>query len=210
MTNDKLVNQTVSDFIKEVASDKPAPGGGSVSALGGALAAALVVLVGKTTVGKEKYADVQEEMEIIVSKGTELYKKLTKSVDEDTEAFNQILSAYRMPKDEPEVRSRAIQEALKRAAEVPLQVAKFSVEVLDFAITVAERGNKNAITDSGVAALFAEAAIIGALYNVKINLLSIKDEDVKNTFIRQMKEILDKIASKREEAMKIVEAEITG
>lgn len=210
MTNDKLVNLTVSDFIKEVASDKPAPGGGSVSALGGALAAALTVLVGKTTVGKENYTDVQEEMEKIISKGTELHKKLTKSVDEDTEAFNQILSAYRMPKDEPEVRSRAIQEALKRAAEVPLQVAKISFEVLDFAIAVAERGNKNAITDSGVAALFAEAAIIGALYNVKINLLSIKDEDVKKTFIHEMKEILDKIASKREEAMKIVEAEITG
>ncbi len=210
MTNDKLVNLTVSDFIKEVASDKPAPGGGSVSALGGALAAALTVLVGKTTVGKEKYADVQEEMEEIVSKGTELHKKLTKSVDEDTEAFNQILSAYRMPKDEPEVRSRAIQEALKQAAEVPLQVAKISFEVLDFAIAVAERGNKNAVTDSGVAALFAEAAIVGALYNVKINLLSIKDEDVKNKFIHEMKEILDKIASKREEAMKIVEAEITG
>ena len=208
MTDINLVDLTVSEFIEEVASDKPAPGGGSVSALGGALGAALAVLIGKATIGKEKFIDVQEEMESVISKGTELYQRLNKLVDEDTEAFNQILHAYRMPKDEPEVRSAAIQDAVKRAAEVPLQTAKISFEVLDLIIAVAERGNKNAITDAGVAALFAESAIRGALFNVKINMLSIKDEEVKQNFTNDMEEILTQLASKREAVIKVVEAEL--
>lgn len=208
MTDVNLVDLTVSEFIEEVGSNKPAPGGGSVSALGGALGAALAVLVGKATIGKEKFIDVQEEMESVVSKGTELYQTLNKLVDEDTEAFNQILQAYRMPKDEPEVRSAAIQDAVKRAAEVPLQTAKISFEVLDLIIAVAERGNKNAITDAGVAALFAESAIRGALFNVKINMLSIKDEEVKQKFTNDMEEMLTQLASKREAVIKVVEAEL--
>lgn len=208
MTDVNLVDLTVSEFIEEVGSNKPAPGGGSVSALGGALGAALAVLVGKATIGKEKFIDVQEEMESVVSKGTELYQTLNKLVDEDTEAFNQILQAYRMPKDEPEVRSAAIQDAVKRAAEVPLQTAKISFEVLDLIIAVAERGNKNAITDAGVAALFAESAIRGALFNVKINMLSIKDEEVKQKFTNDMEEMETQLASKREAVIKVVEAEL--
>lgn len=208
MTDTKLVGLTVSEFIEEVASDKPAPGGGSVSALGGALGAALAVLVGKATVGKEKFSDVQEEMEKVVSKGTELHQTLNKLVDEDTDAFNQILKAYRMSKDEPEVRSKAIQEALIRAAEVPLQVAKISFKVLDLIFTVADRGNKNAITDAGVAALFADSAVRGALFNVKINLMSIKDEKIKSQFNHDMKEILTKLDSKREAIIKVVDAEL--
>ncbi len=208
MTDINLVDLSVSKFVEEVASDKPAPGGGSVSALGGALGAALAVLVGKATVGKEKFKDVQEEMERVVSRGTELHLTLNKLVDEDTEAFNQILQAYRMPKDEPEVRSAAIQDALKRAAEVPLQTAKLSFEVLDLIIAVAERGNRNAITDAGVAALFAESAVRGALFNVKINMLSIKDEAVKQNLTNDMEEILAQLASKREAIIKVVEAEL--
>ncbi len=208
MTDRNLVDLTVSEFIEEVASDKPAPGGGSVSALGGALGAALAVLVGKTTIGKEKFVDVQEEMEKVVSRGTELHQRLNKSVDEDTNAFNQILKSYRMPKDEPEVRSTAIQDALKYAAEVPLQVAKISFEVLDLILAVAERGNKNAITDAGVAALFADSAVRGAIFNVKINILSIKDEEVKSKFKQDIEEILVELDSKREAILKVVEAEL--
>lgn len=208
MTDRNLVDLTVSEFIEEVASDKPAPGGGSVSALGGALGAALAVLVGKTTIGKEKFVDVQEEMEKVVSRGTELHQRLTKLVDEDTIAFNQILKGYRMPKDEPEVRSTAIQNALKYAAEVPLQVAKISFEVLDLILAVAERGNKNAITDAGVAALLADSAVRGAILNVKINTLSIKDEEIKSKFKQDIEKILIKLDSKREAIIKVVEDEL--
>ncbi|UCE12511.1 MAG: cyclodeaminase/cyclohydrolase family protein [Candidatus Heimdallarchaeota archaeon] len=210
MNDTRLMDLTVSKFVEEVASDKPAPGGGSVSALGGTLATALAVLVGKATFGKEKFADVQDEMEVVISKGTEFTESLIKLVDEDTEAFNQVLSAYRMPRDESEARSYAIQAALKRAAEVPLKVAKTSFKALDLILTAADKGNKNAITDAGVAALFAESAVRGALFNVKINLLSIKDEEVKAHFTREIKEILERLDSKKEAIIKIVEAEIGG
>ncbi|MFX0205433.1 MAG: cyclodeaminase/cyclohydrolase family protein [Candidatus Hodarchaeota archaeon] len=209
MTKGNLIDLTVTQFIKEVASDKPAPGGGSVSALGGALGAALATLVGKATVGKEKFAEVQTEMENIISRCTELHQRLSKMVDEDTNAFNAILKAYRMPKDEPEVRSKAIQKATVRAAEVPLEVAKLSYEALDLILAVAERGNKNAITDAGVAALFADSAVRGAIFNVKINILSIKDEETKSQFKRDIEEMLTQLDSKREAVIKVVEAEIS-
>lgn len=209
MIKGNLIDLTVTQFIEEVASDKPAPGGGSVSALGGALGAALATLVGKATVGKEKFAEVQTEMENIISRCTELHQRLSKMVDEDTNAFNAILKAYRMPKDEPEVRSKTIQKATVVAAEVPLEVAKLSYEALDLILAVAERGNKNAITDAGVAALFADSAVRGAIFNVKINMLSIKDEETKSQFKRDIEEMLNQLDSKREAVIKVVEAEIS-
>jgi len=207
MTN--LIDLAVTQFLEEVASDKPAPGGGSVSALGGALGAALAVLVGKTTVGKEKYSQVQAEMERVVSRGTELHQRLSKMVDKDTNAFNDILKAYRMPKDDPEARSKAIQDATRGAAEVPLEVAKLSFEALDLILAVAERGNKNAITDAGVAALFADSAVRGAIFNVKINILSIKDEEIKTQFAQEIEDILTQLDAKREAIIKVVEAELS-
>ncbi|MFW9904639.1 MAG: cyclodeaminase/cyclohydrolase family protein [Candidatus Thorarchaeota archaeon] len=209
MNNINLVDLTVTKFIEEVASDKPAPGGGSVSALGGALAAALAALVGKATVEKEKFAEVQAEMEKIVLRCTELHQRLSKMVDEDTNAFNAILKAYRMPKDEPKIRSKAIQDATIGAAEVPLEVAKLSFEALDLILAVAERGNKNAITDAGVAALFADSAVRGAIFNVKINMLSIRDEEIKSKFKRDIEEILIQLDARKEAIIKVVESEIS-
>jgi formiminotetrahydrofolate cyclodeaminase len=209
MNDENLVDLTVTQFIEEIASDKPAPGGGSVSALGGALGAALATLVGKATVGKEKFAEVQAEMENVISRCTKLHHQLSKMVDEDTNAFNAILKAYRMPKDDPEVRSKAIQKATIGAAEVPLEVAKLSFEALDLILAVAERGNKNAITDAGVAALFADSAVRGAIFNVKINMLSIKDEEIKSQFKHDIEEMLNQLDAKRDAVIQTVEAEIS-
>ena len=209
MTDKNLIDLTVTQFLEEVASDKPAPGGGSVSALGGALGAALAVLVGKATVGKEKFSEVQVEMEKVVSRGTELYQRLSNLVDEDTNAFNEILKAYRMPKDDPDARTKAIQNALRGAAEVPLEVAKLSFDALDLILAVAERGNKNAITDAGVAALFADSAVRGAIFNVKINMLSIRDEEIKSQFTQDIEEIQTQLDTKREAILKVVEAELS-
>jgi formiminotetrahydrofolate cyclodeaminase len=209
MNNNYLIDLTVTQFVEEVASDKPAPGGGSVSALGGALAAALAALVGKATVGKEKFAEVQAEMEKVVLRCTEIHQKLNKMVDEDTNAFNAILKAYRMSKDEPELRSKAIQDATIGAAEIPLEVAKLSFEALDLILAAAERGNKNAITDAGVAALFADSAVRGAIFNVKINMLSIKNEEIKSRFKHDIEEMLTQLDAKKEAVIKIVEAEIS-
>ncbi|MFX1517823.1 MAG: cyclodeaminase/cyclohydrolase family protein [Promethearchaeota archaeon] len=209
MTDKNLIDLTVTQFLEEVASDKPAPGGGSVSALGGALGAALAVLVGKTTVGKENFSEVQAEMEKVVSRGTELHQRLSNLVDEDTNAFNEILKAYRMPKDDPDARVKAIQNALRGAAEVPLEVAKLSFEALDLILAVADRGNKNAITDAGVAALFADSAVRGAIFNVKINMLSIKDEEIKSQFTQDIEEIQTQLDAKREAILKVIEAELS-
>ena len=130
-------------------------------------------------------------------------------VDEDTNAFNAILKAYRMPKDEPEVRLKAIQKATIGAAEVPLEVAKLSFEALDLILAVAERGNRNAITDAGVAALFADSAVRGAIFNVKINMMSIKNEEIVSKFKHDIEEMLTRLDAKREAVIKVVEAEIS-
>jgi formiminotetrahydrofolate cyclodeaminase len=201
----KLVDLKVTEFIEELASDKPAPGGGSVSALGGAVAAGLAAMVSNLTLGKEKYAEVQKEMEEIANKATKLHDVLNKLIDDDTDAFNEILAAFRLSKDDPEVRSAAIQKATIKATEVPLEVARKTFEVFDLALIAAEKGNQNAITDIGVAALFAEAAVKGSLLNVRINVSSIKDEDLKAQFTKEMKEMLATVDQKKEAVIKKVE-----
>ena len=201
----KLVDLKITEFIEELASDKPAPGGGSVSALGGAVAAGLAAMVGNITLGKEKYAEVQEEMKEIVNKATKLHNELNKLIDDDTDAFNEIMAAFRMPKDDAEARSAAIQKATIKATEVPLEVAKKSFEVFGLALTAAEKGNQNAITDIGVATLFAEAAVKGSLLNVRINVSNIKDEELKTQFTKEMKEMLAVVDEKKEAVIKKVE-----
>ncbi|MHA1911029.1 MAG: cyclodeaminase/cyclohydrolase family protein [Candidatus Kariarchaeaceae archaeon] len=201
----KLVDLKITEFIKELASDKPAPGGGSVSALGGAVAAGLAAMVGNITSGKEKFAEVQNEMKELVNKASKLHNELNKLIDDDTDAFNEIMAAFRMPKDDVEARSAAIQKATIKATEVPLEVAKKSFEVFDLALIAAEKGNQNAITDIGVAALFAEAAVKGSLLNVRINVSSIKDEELKTQFTKEMKEMLAVVDEKREAVIKKVE-----
>jgi formiminotetrahydrofolate cyclodeaminase len=206
----KLVDMKITEFIEELASDKPAPGGGSVSALGGAVAAGLAAMVSNLTLGKEKYAEVQKEMEEVSNKATKLHEKLNMLIDDDTDAFNEIMAAFRLSKDDPEARSAAIQKATIKATEVPLEVAKKSFEVFDLALIAAEKGNQNAITDIGVAALFAEAAVKGSLLNVRINVSSIKDEEKKAMFTKEMKEMLATVDEKKEAVIKKVEEVLTS
>ena len=175
----RLVNMTVKDFVEEVGSDSPAPGGGSVAALCGALGGALAAMVANLTIGKKGYEDAAQEMGAIKAKGSQLQASLLEMVDSDTEAFNQVMAAFKLPKDTDEqkaARREAIQAAMKGAARSPFEIMKASREALDLAMAVAERGNQNSITDAGVAALLAGAAVKGAALNVKINLSSIKDE----------------------------------
>lgn len=175
-----LVDKKVTEFLAETASDSPAPGGGSVAALSGALSAALGTMVCNLTIGKEKYADVSEELTKIRETMTENMKHLTKLVDDDSNAFNDVMSAFKMPKETDEEkakRSAAIQEGYKKAISVPLDTATTSIECMRLLETVAEKGNQNAITDAGTGALSAYTGIIAALLNVKINLGSVKDQD---------------------------------
>lgn len=165
-----LKDKTIKELLDELASESPAPGGGSISALSGALAAGLVSMVCRLTIGKKKYAKVQKEIKEILEISEKLRKELTELVDKDTEAYNGVVKAYKSS------RKPDIEKALKHATEVPLETAQKSKKVLELAKRVAKIGNKNALSDAKVAKLLAHAGIKGAILNIKINLPLIKDK----------------------------------
>jgi glutamate formiminotransferase/formiminotetrahydrofolate cyclodeaminase len=170
------------DFVESVASSSPAPGGGSVSACAGTLAAALSAMVCRLTLGKKKYKDVQDDISKTMKSADQLKEKLYALIEEDAAAFDAVMAARKSPKitdKEKEARLEAIQKATIVAAEVPLNVMKTSLEVLDVAQVAADKGNVNSVSDAGCAALNARAAVLGAYLNVKINLPGIKDESVR-------------------------------
>ena len=185
-----LTSMKITSFLSELASSSPAPGGGSVAALVGSLGAALSSMVCNLTIGKEKYNDVEGEIKEVFKKCEKIRKRLTQLIDEDTQAFNDVIKAFKMPKETEEQkkkRSNAIQEGYKKAAAVPLETAKTCEKILDLAKIVAEKGNQNSITDSAVSALMAQAGVESAVLNVKINLGSIKNE----TFVKNISSELD-------------------
>ena len=176
-------NMSLDAFGDALASHTATPGGGCASALSGALAAGLVAMVARTTIG-EKFADRSAEMGEIAAEGDQLKDDLLALVDEDAEAFDRVMEAFRLPRetqDEQEARSAAIQEAYSGATDPPTRVCVLSVRVLELAAAVAERGNPNALSDAGVAALLAATALEGGALNVRINLGSLKDESLRNT-----------------------------
>ncbi|MCK4353322.1 glutamate formimidoyltransferase [candidate division WOR-3 bacterium] len=169
-------------FIAELASKSPAPGGGSVAALSGSLGASLVCMVCELTIGKEKYKDVEKIMLKTRDEANKIKDEFLSLVKKDEDAFNKVIASFRLPKETDEdkkIRSAKIQEALKGATLVPLEVMRLSKTVLDLAIICAEKGNVNSVSDAGVSAIESQAALESALYNVLINLSSIKDEEFK-------------------------------
>jgi formiminotetrahydrofolate cyclodeaminase len=173
-----LTTKTVDEFIDEVASSSPTPGGGSVAALAGALGAALTAMVCNLTIGKKKYLGVQREMEEVLKQSDNLQASFVKLIDDDAEAFNTVMSAFDLPKETEEEktkRAEAIQQATKNATEIPLRVMQFCEQALVLTRAAAEKGNVNSISDAGVAALMLHAACLGAKLNVRINLGSLKD-----------------------------------
>ncbi len=174
-----LSDKPVQTFLDELASSAPAPGGGSAAALAAAIGAALVSMVANLTVGKSKYADVQDDIQRILARSEELRHRCLALLERDVEAYTKVSAAYKMPRDTEEqkqARSVAIQEALKGATAVPMQLAEACVEILELCPESADKGNVMAVSDIGVGALMAEAALRAAALNVWINLGSIKDE----------------------------------
>ena len=177
--NNSLTDLTVKGFLDVTAGTDPVPGGGSISALSGAISAALTEMVAGLTIGRKKYAEVEEQMKQLVERVQKIRQQLVLDVDRDSEAYNVVFAAFQMPKDTEEekaARSAQIQEATKIAANVPMEVARRVYSLLSDIEEVVANGNQNAVTDGCVAMMSARNAIIGALFNVRINLTSIKDE----------------------------------
>jgi len=195
-------------FLDEVASSSPAPGGGSVAALSGALGAALTSMVCNLTKAKQGYESVQDEIAEVLEKSEGLRKDLIDLIDKDTDAFNEVMKALKMPKeteDQKEERRNAMQTAFKQAAEVPLETARKCVQILDVALIVAEKGNKNSISDAAVSALMAQTGVQAAMLNVRINLTSIKDTKYIQQVTTELHELLQNAMQKSAEILGIVE-----
>lgn len=200
-----MKNLTINEFAKIVASDSPVPGGGSIAALCGALSAALSEMVANLTVTKKKYADSKEEMNAIINKASQLRDKLLNYIEEDSLAYKKVMEAYKLPKETEEekcLRLERIQEGLKVAASVPLEVAETSYEIFPLVEAVVLRGNSSSVTDALVGAMMARTGVLSAILNIRINLDSIKDED----FVKVLKEKADILEGKtRQYEKKILE-----
>lgn len=167
------------DFLDALADGAPTPGGGSAAAHAGAMGAGLVAMVARLSIGKKKYAEVEDEMKVVLAEAEDLRAKLTAAVAEDAASFDGIMQAFKLPKESDEekaARSQAIQDATLYATQVPLETATNAVRVMELALQVAKVGNSNAITDGASGAAMARAALTSAGYNVRINLSSLKDK----------------------------------
>ncbi len=176
----QLASMTLGQFVDELASDSPAPGGGSIAALNGALSVALAAMAANLTFGKKGYEKTWEEMEALAIRAQELKQFFIAAIDQDTAAFNEVMAAVRLPKRteaEKTHRQEQILAANKLATRVPFSVLERSLEAADLALQATEKGNRNSLSDAGVAGLTAAVASLGALYNVLINLKQISDAE---------------------------------
>jgi formiminotetrahydrofolate cyclodeaminase len=199
-----LVNLKITEYLEKAAAGTAVPGGGSVAALNASLAAGLTEMVANLTIGKKGYEGVAAEMNDIAAKAVELRGKLTAAIDRDAEAYSEVMDAFKLPRAtdrEKELRKLAIQKAFKHAALVPLEVANQAVKVLDLTGRAVSGGNKNAITDGVVAAMNARTAALAALYNVKINLGSIEDDEFVKKLTREINDLEQQAREKEKEIL---------
>lgn len=195
-----LANLSIVKFLERTASSTPVPGGGSIAALSAAASASLSEMVANLRTGRKGFEATENEMKEIAKAVFNYRDKLVQDIDRDSDAFNDVVSAYKLPKDTEEDRrnrNRAIQEGLKNAALVPLSVSKDAFNLLELAGKLVENANKNAVTDAAVATMMARTAVLSALYNVKINLVSITDKAFVVDVTKQI-EHMEKETEKRE------------
>lgn len=208
-----LVDLTVKGFAEETSRESPAPGGGTISAYMGALGAALGAMVANLSGHKAGWDDRWSEFSRWADRGQALMTELLHLVDEDTEAFNRIMAAFGLPKateEDKRARSAAIQSATLYAAQVPLRTMKASMQVFDICRAMAENGNPNSVSDAGVGALAARAAVLGAGLNVKINASSLKDRDVADALIAEADALIAEADEAENMIMRITEEKIRG
>lgn len=203
-----LAELSLAQFLDELASASPAPGGGSAAAYAGALGAALVAMVCRLTIGRKNYESVHAELQEILLRAEELEHALLDLVQADADAYHRVMEAYRLSKTREQdriQRETAIQDALKHAAQVPFEVATLCAQVVELSQIVAAKGNKNATSDAATGRLCAEAGMHAAILNVETNLGLIHD----SAFVQQMRvqlEVLKQPNARRREILKAVEA----
>lgn len=207
----KLVDMTCTEFADETASESPAPGGGSISAYMGALAAALGTMVANLSAHKAGWDDRWEEFSNVAEKGRSIQDRLIHLVDEDTEAFNRIMAVFAMPKNtdaEKAARGKAMEEATLYATEVPLSTMKAAYSTFEILKEMAENGNPASVSDAGVGALAARAAVLGAFLNVKINAAGLKNREKADALVAEASVIAENAKKCEEEIISIVDAKI--
>ena len=198
------MDQPVRHFMDKLASKSPEPGGGSVAALTGALGAALVSMVSNLTLGKEKYKDVQPQIEQLLRESEKLRIEMQELIQKDTEAYGALSAVYKMPKntdEEKAARTTNMQEALKIACQVPFEIGLRSLDIAKLAERAADIGNTGAVSDAGVAVLLAQACAQSAALNVKINVNSIKDAAYNKDTWSRMQEVLKQVAALEKSVM---------
>lgn len=213
MSRVALQKLPVEGFVSELASDSPAPGGGSASAAVGAIGAALLEMVCNLTVGKERYRAVEEELRARSGDLERLRVSLLGLADRDSEAYASVSRALGFPKGsdaEKEIRRLALQSALRTATEVPLEVARACGRALDMAEGVAQKGNPNAVSDAACGARFLHAALMGALYNVEINLKSMKDASYVQMRSDEARALRERAEAALAAALQQVDAKLRG
>lgn len=194
--------------VEVSASNSPTPGGGSVSAMVGTLGAAMVSMVANLTVGKEKYKDVEPRVQEILNKVYSIINRLEDLVDKDISDFGNFMDVLKMPKDTEEQkakRAELMQEALIRATDTPLEIARTCLEILELAVELSSIGNKGAISDVGVGAYVAEAALNSVLLSVDINIPSIKDKSYVEKALSEKNRLIVEAKALREKAVSIVQ-----
>jgi formiminotetrahydrofolate cyclodeaminase len=208
----KFKDTAVEPLLEALASREATPGGGSAAAIIGAMGASLVSMVCNLTIGKKKYAEVEDEMKDILAKAEALRVKLIGMIEDDVKAFDSVMGAYGMAKEtdaEKEARDKAIQAALKAATDVPLRCCHAAREVIDLAANASEKGNLNVISDAGVGVLAAHAALRSAALNVFTNARMIKDRTFAEAKLKELDGLLAGAGSATEKAYKVVEEKIS-
>jgi len=206
-----IKDQPIQQFLDGLASQSPTPGGGGAAAVMGAMGAALISMVCNLTIGKKNYAAVEEEMKLTLAQAENLRARLTDMIRADADVFDQVMAAYGLPKETDEdkqARTEAIQTALKAATDVPLACAKACAEVVELSRIVAEKGNKNVITDAGVAVLAGYGALKSAALNVYVNVGAIKDEAFVQSRISELNAVLTGMDVSVEQIYQEVEAKL--
>ncbi len=207
----EIKDKSVEVFLDELASRKATPGGGSAAAVMGAQSAALISMVCNLTIGKPKYAEVEDEMKILLQQSETLREQLTEMIKADVDAFDKLMASYGLPKNTDEEKSfriTQIQTALKQATIVPLECAKACAEAIKLSRVAADKGNTGVISDAGVAVMAGFSGLKSAALNVYINAGSIKDKEFADAKLAELEQIMKDAEGETEEIYQLVKAKL--